>query len=128
MCGITKEEHGQNLKVFLNAAKECNITLNEGKCKYAKETISLLGYHISKGVLQPDPDRVKPVLKMPVHRNYKELQRLVGLFAYYEQWIPRYSDKIRPLVAAKVFPLDDNAVGAVKVLKDDLASAALGVI
>ena len=123
-----KEEHDENLKVFLNSAKECNLTLNEGKCKYATETISLLGYHISKGVLQPDPDRVKPVLNMPVPRNSKELQWLVGLFAYYAQWIPGYSDKIRPLVAAKVFPLDDHAVGAIKVLKDDLSSAALGTI
>jgi len=65
---------------------------------------------------------------MPVPRNSKELQRLVGLFAYYVKWIPRYSDKIRPLVAAKLFPLDGNAVGAIKVLKDDLSSAALGVI
>ena len=77
--------------------------------------------------MQPDPDRVKPVLNMPVPRNSKELQRLVGLFAYYAQWIPRFSDKIRPLVAAR-FPLDDNAVGAIKVLKDDLSSAALGAI
>ena len=59
VCGRTKEEHDENLKVFLNAAKECNLTLNEGKCKYATETIRLLGYHISKGVLQPDPDHVQ---------------------------------------------------------------------
>jgi len=71
VCGRTKEEHDENLKVFLNAAKECNLTLNEGKCKYATETISLLGYHISKGGLQPDPDRVKSVLNMPVPRNSK---------------------------------------------------------
>ena len=49
VCGRTKEEHDENLKVFLNATKECNLALNEGKCKYATETISLLGYHISKG-------------------------------------------------------------------------------
>ena len=71
VCDRMKEEHDENLKVFLNAAKECNLTLNEGKCKYATETISLLGYHISKGGLQPDPDRVKSVLNMPVPRNSK---------------------------------------------------------
>jgi len=26
VCGRTKEEHDENLKVFLNAAKECNLT------------------------------------------------------------------------------------------------------
>jgi len=39
-----------------------NLTLNESKCVYASETINLLGYCISKGVLQPDPDCMNPVL------------------------------------------------------------------
>ena len=71
--GKTKEEHDENLKTFLKAVKECNLTLNESKCVYASETINLLGYRISKGTLQPDPDRVKPVLDMPVPCNAKEL-------------------------------------------------------
>jgi len=53
VCGRTKEEHDENLNIFLNAAKEYNLTLSESKYKYATEKISLLGYHISKGVLQP---------------------------------------------------------------------------
>ena len=27
VCGKTKEEHDENLKTFLNAVKECNLTL-----------------------------------------------------------------------------------------------------
>jgi len=46
---------------------------------YASETINLLGYRISKGVLQPDPDRVKPV-DMPVPCNAKELQCMLDVF------------------------------------------------
>jgi len=55
--------------------------------------MNLLGYHISKGLLQPDPDRVKPVLDMPVPSNAKELQRMLGMFSYYMKWIPHYSKK-----------------------------------
>ena len=39
----------------------CNITFNERKCTYTTDSIKLLGYHISNGVLQQDPDRVKPL-------------------------------------------------------------------
>jgi len=41
VCGKTKEEHDKNLKIFLNAVKECNLTLNESKCVYASETHEL---------------------------------------------------------------------------------------
>jgi len=97
-------------------------------CVYASETINLLGYRRSKGVLQPDPDRVKPVLDMPVPCNAKELQRMLGMFSYYAKWIPHYSEKIKPLVVLKKFPLNDEVLHALTTLKTDLSSATLGVI
>ena len=56
VCGRTREEHDKNLERFLNAAQECNLTLNEKKCVFATTSIKLLGYQISDGVLKPDPD------------------------------------------------------------------------
>jgi len=66
VCGWTRAEHDENLKCFLNAAERCNITFKEKKCTYATDSIKLLGYNISNGMLQPDPDRVKPLLELPV--------------------------------------------------------------
>ena len=128
MCGKTKEEHDKNLKTFLNAVEEYNLTLNENKCVYASETINLVGYRMSKGILQPDPGRVKPVLDMPVPCNAKELRRMLGMFSNYAKWIPRYSEKIKPLVVLKKFHLNDEALHALTTLKTDLSSATLGVI
>jgi len=68
-------------------------SLNESKCVYASRNIYLLGYRISKGILQPDPGRVKPALDMPVPRNAKELQRMLGMFSYHAKWIPHCSEK-----------------------------------
>ena len=93
VCGRTCEEHDENLKCFLNATKRCNITFNEKQCSYATDSIKLLGYHISNGMLQPDSDRVKPLLELSVPNIGKELQRLVGMFAYYAQWVPCFSEK-----------------------------------
>jgi len=52
--------HDENLKCFLNATKKRNIIFNERKCTYVTDSLKLLGFHVSNGVLQPDPDRVKP--------------------------------------------------------------------
>ena len=52
----------------------------------------------------------------------------MGLFAYYAQWISYYSDKIKPLVINRVFPLKDQALSSFVNLKSELADVTLGVI
>ena len=128
VCGSTREEHDKNLKTFLKAAEECNLTLKENKCVYATNTIKLLGYQISDGSLQPDPDRVAPILNRPVPTTPKELQRIVGMFSYYAQWLPKFSEKIKPLISTTAFPLPNEVLLALKTLKNDLATATLSVI
>ena len=61
-------------------------------CTFTTDSIKLLGYHISNGILQLDPDRVKPLLEMLVPKTGKVLQRLVEMFAYYTQRVPCFSD------------------------------------
>jgi len=70
---------------------------------FASDTINLLGYRITNGQLQPDPERVKPLVKLPNPVNAKALQRIIGMFACYAQWIPRYSEKVKPLLDVKRF-------------------------
>jgi len=65
-------------------------------------------------VLQPDPDHVKSLLELPVPNTGKELQRLVGMFAYHSQWVPCFSEKIKPLIATREFPLRVEALQALK--------------
>ena len=74
--------------------------------------------------IKPDPERVRTLLEMRAPITNKELQRLIGLFAYYARWIPSYSDKIRPLIKSTL-PLSSDALFAFDVLKQALASAAL---
>ena len=110
VCGRTREEHDQNLSTFLKAAKDCNLTFNNGKCKFTKNSLTLRGFSISDGVLKPDPERVNPVLEMQVPTSQKQLQRVVGVFAYYAQWISQLSEKIKPLISATEFPLGSGGL------------------
>ena len=52
----------------------------------------------------------------------------MGIFAYYAQWVPCFSEKIKPFIATKEFPLREEALQALKTLKQDLTSDAFNVI
>ena len=47
----------------------------------------------------------------------KSLSRCLGLFSYYSQRIPEFSDWIKPLTSCKSFPLPSEAVGTFQDLK-----------
>ena len=123
ICGKTQEEHDSNLAKFKKAAEECNLQINEEKSKYSLTTIKLLGYCISEGKIQPDPDRLRALLELPLPVNSKTLQRALGLFAYYAKWVPMYSKKIQPLIGINSFPLSRDATLAFETLKNDIATA-----
>ena len=50
------------------------------------------------------------------------------MFSYYAQWLPKFSDKIKPLINAVKFLLCGEAKQALKLLINDLTTAALRVI
>ena len=104
VCGANQTEHDCNLKRFYHAAEKHNLTFNENKSIISKCAISMLGYQIENHTIKPDPDRLEPLLKLPTPSTKSMLQRALGLFAYYSNWIQKYSDKIRPLTQSSTFP------------------------
>ena len=123
--GKTKKEHDINLAALKKAAAEDSFTFNEDKSQYCQTAIRLLGYEVGHGSLKPDSDRIAALQKIPVPSTRKELQHIVGLFAYYAKWIQKYSELIRPLTTAKNLPLTGNALQAFSKLKEKLISATL---
>ena len=125
VCGRTKEEHDVNLKRFLDAANKYNLTLNEDKCVYSVSTIKLLGYCISEGEIKPDPERLEPLRNLPLPQDTKALRRAVGMFSYYSQWVPKFSEKIRPLTGATTFPLSVEAQEAFVKMKAEVENSVV---
>lgn len=123
--GDSQADHDKKLAHFLQVAEKYNLTLNENECVFSTKCIKVLGYCIEEGAISPDPDRVQPLLDLPVPKNKSSLQRVIGMFAYYARWIPRYSDNIRPLLKADSFPLTEEQVKAFNTLKKLLADSSL---
>ena len=128
ICGNTVEEHDLSLTRFLDVARKYKITLNEDKSIIRADQINLLGYEVSKGVIKPDPERLRPLIQLPPPENLKAQERIIGMFAYYSQWIARFSDKISILVRNRIFPLPEEAVDAFENLKKEIQKALVVTI
>ena len=121
----TQEDHDCNLEHFLKVAKKDCLTFNNDKCVYSTTSIDLLGYRISDGSLKPDPECLRSLLDLLAPNTLKSLQRVSGMFAYYEKWISHFSDKIRPLLNVTSFPLNQEQSDAFDTLKQDLANVSI---
>lgn len=125
VCGVSKEDHDQNLQRFKEVASKYNLTLNLEKCHYGLREITYLGYCISDSSLRPDPDRIRPLIDMPVPNDLPSLKRALGLFSYYSIWIPNYSKRIQPLLMCQSLPLGPEAIKCFESLKRDICKASV---
>ena len=121
IAGRDEDEHDRNDSQFLEMVRKRNLTLNDSKTIKKVPQIPTLGYVVGNGMIKPDPERLRPLQEMPPPHDMNSLNRIRGLFAYYAKWISQFSDKIQPLVKAKEFPLNEEALGAFNSLKQELS-------
>ena len=125
VAGDDQAEHDYNRDRFLAACKKYGLVLNEDKTISSVTSIGLLGYLVSKGSIKPDPERMRPLMELPIPLDHRALQRALGLFAYYAKWVDRYSDRVRPLVHEPSFPLSEECVIAFEEIKHRIADACV---
>ena len=71
---------------------------------------------------------MRPLQDLPVPSGRKGLNRLLGFFSYYSQWIRCFSEKIRPLATASSFPISEEAKTAFETLKRDIEESVVCAI
>ena len=125
VCGDDQLDHDSNVRHFKVAVKKYQLTLNEDKTISSVSEISMLGYCISHGRIRPDPERMRPLLELPVPESAVSLKRALGLFSYYSQWVSQFSDRIQPLINEPEFPLGAAAIDAFEDIKKLIADGSL---
>ena len=128
ISGKTQEEHDENLRKFMSAARAANLKLNESKCEFSTRRLKILGSVIENGTISPDPDRLRPLIDLPPPKNLKELRRIMGMFAHYSQYIQCFSSKLHPLSQTTTFPLTSEALHAFNTLKKDIQESVMSAV
>ena len=93
----TEEEHLEHLETIFNQLREAGLKLKLQKCSFFKKHIQYLGHLISDEGIQPLPEKLESIAKMPIPKNAKQVKQFFGLVGYYRKFVPRFADISRIL-------------------------------
>ena len=84
--------HLKHVKQLFQRLREADLKLNMGKCNFLKTHIQYLGHLISGDGVEPLPEKLESIKKMPPPTTSKEIKQLLGMVGYYWKFIPRFAD------------------------------------
>ena len=93
----TEKEHLEHLEEIFGRLRAAGLKLKLEKCSFFKRHIQYLGHLISADGIQPLPEKLESIAKMPAPRNPKEVKQFLGLVGYYRKFVPRFADISRVL-------------------------------
>ena len=93
----SEKEHLEHLEEIFTRLKTAGLKLKLEKCCFFKKYIQYLGHLISADGIQPLPEKLKSIAKMPAPRNPKEVKQFLRLVGYYRKFVPRFADISRVL-------------------------------
>lgn len=97
VSGRTMTEMTQRLDAVLGRIKKAGLRLNKDKCKFAKERVEFLGFVIDADGIHPAPSKVESILNTPEPKNVQQLQAFLGLYNFYERFVPHKATILEPL-------------------------------
>ena len=93
----SEKEHLELLEEIFTRLKTAGLKLKLEKCCFFKKHIQYLGHLISADGIQPLPEKLESIAKMPAPKNPKEVKQFLGLVGYYRKFVPRFTDISRVL-------------------------------
>ena len=91
------KEHLEHLEKIFKRLKAAGLKLKLEKCCFFKKHIQYLGHLISAEGIQPLPEKLESIAKMPAPKTPKEVKQFLGLVGYYRKFVPRFADISRVL-------------------------------
>jgi hypothetical protein len=97
ISGRTIVEMQERLKLTLEKIEQAGLRLNKKKCNFSKEKVEFLGFVIDAKGIHPSPSKIESIVNTPEPKNKRELQAFLGLYNFYERFVPRKATLLEPL-------------------------------
>ena len=97
----TFDSHLQHVRDVLERVIRAGLKLKPSKCVFGARELKFLGHIIDSRGTRPNPATVQKALDMPSPTNIGELESLLGLVGYYQQYIPDYQTVVAPMNALR---------------------------
>ena len=81
--------------------KEAGLLLNKDKCVLGRSSIKFLGHIVDSQGISIPPDRVDDIKRFPQPKTPKELERFLGICAFFHRFVPHASGKMASLTRLK---------------------------
>ena len=124
------KEHVHHLRQLLKRLAEHGLVVNVAKCTFGVEVIDFLGHRVSAQGIEPLPERVEAIQRIPQPRDAKALNEFLGMVNFYHRFVPHAAALMGPLhgmsqAKGRDFQWTAQLQSAFDATKQALASATL---
>ena len=81
-------EHVADLERFFERLTIFNLKLAPKKAYIGVRVIKFLGHRVTAKGVEPDPEKVEAMTKLPMPSNVSQLRSLLGALSYYRKFLP----------------------------------------
>lgn len=97
ITGKNEEEHLKTLYEVFERLEKYGLKIKREKCTFMAESVTYLGYVISKEGVHTCTKKIEAIKKVPVPTNVSELRAFLGMVMYYAKFIKNISTILTPL-------------------------------
>ncbi|XP_037303504.1 uncharacterized protein K02A2.6 [Manduca sexta] len=87
----------ENLYKVFDRLRKYGLKIKKEKCVFFAESVTYLGYVISKDGIHTCPDKIEAIKNAPAPKNVTELRSFLGLVMYYAKFVANISTLLEPL-------------------------------
>jgi hypothetical protein len=101
------DTHLENLQLVFDRLIKGGWSLKLSKCQFCMTQITYLGYVISEGKLQMDPEKIRAIVEWPPPQNLRQLQGFMGAVNWNSNFI-KDLHSIAAVLHKKLSPKDNS--------------------
>ena len=90
-----------DLRCLFQRLKDTGLLLNRKKCELGRASLTFLGHVVNTHGISIPSERVEGITRFPVPKTPKELERFLGMCAFFNRFVRHASAKMAPLSKLK---------------------------